>query len=113
MAPRTRKPVNGAASEDEVARLRTELATRVAETEWLKAHYERHLREAMANIELLKSAPNTHLPAPADRSAEDQELRGLRQEVQRLQAAEARYLDRIAELKEKAAMTLSVSGVTQ
>ncbi|MDH4386258.1 MAG: hypothetical protein QE280_12540 [Caulobacter sp.] len=113
MAPRTRRPVNGAAPADEVMRLRTELAARMAETEWLKSHYEQHLREAMSNIEMLKSGTATRLPAPVDRSAEDEELRQLRQEVQRLQAAEARYLDRIAELKEKAGMTLSASGVGQ
>jgi hypothetical protein len=113
MAPRSHKSANGPALDSEVLQLRTELAARMAETEWLKAHYEQHLREAMASLERLKSAPAASLPAPVDRTAENEELHRLRLEVQRLQAAEIRYLDRIAELKEKAALSIAALGTSQ
>ena len=103
------KPAQSSRNES-LERLRTELAAKTAETEWLRSHYEQHLREAMVKNEMLRSTAAASVPDTADQAARDRELRQLRKEVERLQAAEGRYLDRIAELKESLARDRSSLG---
>lgn len=83
--------------------LRLELDARTAEADWLRAHYDDHLRRAYARIaeleaeiEALRSAspPVDTIP----RAVYDR----LRAETDRLAAAEQRYIDRIEELKLRA-----------
>jgi hypothetical protein len=83
---------------EEVRRLRAELSARTLEAEWLKTHYDRHLRDALART---APAPTPAPPPPASPSISDTELRDLRAELQRVQMAESRYLDRISELKQQ------------
>ncbi len=95
-------------SRKEIRRLRSELKARIAEAAWLKAHYSSHLEQAMDAIRRLPAAPATTAPLPPA-IEESQErvpavdadhLLALEAEVERLQAAERRYLDRIEELKD-------------
>ncbi len=89
--------------------LEAQLAARAAEADWLKAHYDGHLRAAFAQIASLQTLVRSAGPEREDAAnriegmAEGlaEEISRLRSEVERLAAAEARYLDRIAELKEK------------
>lgn len=110
MSPRPRNKPAQSSQNEELERLRIELAAKTAETEWLRIHYEQHLREAMVRNEMLRSTAAASVSVPADQAAPDRELRELKKEVERLQAAEARYLDRIAELKESLARDHSSSG---
>lgn len=83
--------------------LKLELDARTAEADWLRAHYDDHLRRAYARIAALE----TELEAAARSSATpvDSVARGdyerLRLEAERLSAAEQRYIDRIEELKQQ------------
>lgn len=88
----------------EIDGLRAELKARIAEADWLKAHYDEQLRTAFAQIESLHSRLRI-LTASAPGSAEagqehSSEVKRLRAEMERLSVAEQRYLDRIEELKE-------------
>lgn len=98
-APKPRRPTGA----------ETELQARVAEVEWLKRHYDEQLRAAFTQIGELQqqleaaSAAHPAQPAPPREThdlEEHAELERLRAELQRLAAAESRYLDRIEELKE-------------
>ncbi|OYX35524.1 MAG: hypothetical protein B7Y99_03165 [Caulobacterales bacterium 32-69-10] len=84
--------------------LQTELQARIAEAEWLKSHYEEQLRAAFAQIGALQARVRAAAPPESavarQPEADAAELAQLRAEVKRLSAAEARYLDRIEELKE-------------
>ena len=103
MSPRIRNRAASQSQNDDLDHLRAELAARTAETEWLRIHYEQHLREAMVTNEMLQARPAFTAPDPADLVARDRDLLKLKTEVERLQAAEVRYLDRIAELKDMVA----------
>lgn len=86
------------------AAAKAELQAKAAEAEWLKSHYDEQLRAAFAQIAALQARLRTAdaAPAPAPRvnAPDPAEIVRLRAEVERLTEAEARYLDRIAELKE-------------
>lgn len=97
-----------AVSDEEVVRLKAELAARVAESDWLKAHYDRHLREALDRLARQPAPPPPPPPPAAPPPAAPAEpllaeLKGLHGEVERMRLAERRYLDRIDELKEELA----------
>ena len=110
MSSRPGNKLTQSSRSEDLERLRTELAAKTAETAWLRIHYEQHLREAMMKNEMLRLTATASVPATADQAAHDRELRQLRKEVERLQAAEGRYLDRIAELKESLALDRSSLG---
>lgn len=98
------KPGNKPSREDDheavIRDLRLELDARIAEADWLKARYDAELRAAFA------SRPAAPRPAPAPEPAADQgpdaeAARRLQADLDRALAAEARYLDRIEELKDQ------------
>lgn len=83
--------------------LRLELEARSAEADWLRAHYDEHLRQAFARIGALEdelAQARTATPAPVDIVLRADYER-LRAEADRLGAAEQRYIDRIEELKQQ------------
>ncbi len=100
------KPSNKPSREDDheavVRDLRQELAARVAEADWLKARYEAELRAAFA----ARPAP-TRTPivagtdARSDQGSDAEAVKRLQADLDRALAAEARYLDRIDELKDQ------------
>jgi hypothetical protein len=98
--PRTRQGSPTRPSTDEIGGLKMELASRIAECDWLKSHYEQHLRAAFSRIQDLRTAPPATNEPVVDVARYEAELRQLRLETERLRSAEQRYLDRIAELKE-------------
>lgn len=72
-----------------------------AELLWLKAHHDRSIHAHQAEVAALKTRTADQVRVP-DAELES-ELIALRAEVQRMQAAEQRYLDRILELKDSLA----------
>lgn len=92
-------------SERQLAALKEELRAKEAEANWLKAHYEDQLRAAFAQVAALQAHLRNQPPEREHALAQvnDQEQSQLRAEIERLHAAEARYLDRIQELKESLA----------
>lgn len=89
---------------DEIKALQAELEARIAEAEWLKAHYDEQLRTALGQVASLRARarfPAVAAQPTARPDALDQaELERVRAELDRLAMAERRYLDRIEELKE-------------
>lgn len=85
--------------------LRLELEARTAEADWLRAHYDDHLRRAYARIAALEGeleAARQGSAAAVD-SVPRADYERLRAEADRLAGAERRYIDRIEELKQQAA----------
>jgi hypothetical protein len=87
--------------------LRLELEARTAEADWLRTHYEDHLRRAYARIAELETQVEAGREGAAARvdSVPRAAYERLRAEADRLAAAERRYIDRIEELKHRLAGT--------
>lgn len=83
--------------------LRLELEARAGEADWLRAHYDEHLRRAYARIAELEG--ELEVARQGAGAAVDTVPRAdyerLRAEAERLTAAEQRYIDRIEELKQQ------------
>ena len=97
------EPAGKGARKDRFAAVQAELEARTSEAEWLKTHYDEQLRAAFAQISSLQArvrTPASQASASALNLEERAMLERLKAEVERLTAAQSRYLDRIEELKE-------------
>ena len=100
------KPSNKPSREDEheavIHDLRQELAARIAEADWLKARYEAELRAAFAARPAATAATTVSgTETGSDQGSDAETVKRLQAELDRALAAEARYLDRIDELKDQ------------
>lgn len=100
------KPSNKPSREDDheavIRDLRQELDARIAEADWLKARYEAELRAAFASRPAVTRATVTPGTETGPEQGPDAEtVKRLQAELDRALAAEARYLDRIDELKDQ------------
>ena len=98
------KPGNKPSRDDDheavIRDLRQELDARIAEADWLKARYEAELRAALAARPAAARATIIPVPETVTDKTTDAEKK-MQTELDRALAAEARYLDRIDELKDQ------------